>query len=46
MADFDWKNIMVFGAGDDSGCLRQKDVEKIIIKTENIGAFVTSTLHD
>jgi len=21
-------------------------VEKIIIKTENIGAFVTSTLHD
>jgi len=23
MADFDWKNIMVFGAGDDSGYLRQ-----------------------
>jgi len=22
MADFDWKNIMVFGAGDECGCLR------------------------
>lgn len=26
--------------------LRPEDLEKIIIKTENIGAFVTSTLHD